>query len=165
MLASNEENIKFLNSLKEKATFLFEHIIENGKSEEEALEMVKVIAKDNDLYLRKTASIVVPIRFKLSWLLEHTKWESMDWKGRDRLLWGLGMNTRDYKYEEGKLFCGDNTTQGYKYNLVDYVYGQERLDKGWLEMKKPVNNGTNFVHYSSEEAREYAWQRKHGRVF
>lgn len=163
MTSLRKEDVKFLESLREDAAFLFEHIIEEGKSESEALEMIKVIVSDGDLYLRKTEHITVPIRFKISWLKAHTNWSTMSYKEKDRLLWGIGMDSRNYKYEEGRLFCGENTVDGYRYNLVEYVYGQERLDKGWLELRKPVNNGTGYTYYSSEEARDYVWFRKHGR--
>ena len=163
MTELKQQDIDFLEGLKEEAVFLFEHITENGIDEERAVEMVKVIVRDNDLYLRKSANITVPIRFKLDWLEENADWGNMDYKERDKLLWNIGMDTKNYKYEEGKLFCGENTPQGYTYDLVDYVYGQERLDHKWINMKMPVNNGTNFTHYASEEARDYVWLRKHGR--
>ena len=168
MIALKQQDIKFLENLKEEAIFLFEHIVNNGINEEDAIEMVKVVVKDNDLYLRKSSSISVPIRFKLSWLQENTKdrndckpWDSMSYKEKDKLLWELGMDTRSQKYEEGKLFCGENTPKGYKYNLTEFVYGQERLDKAWLN--NTTESVTNVYHYASEEARQYDWFRKHGR--
>lgn len=160
---TSREDVKFLESLKTEAAFMYTHLLEMGKNESEAIEVLKEVADSMDLYRSKSEGITVAIRFELDLLKENTDWDNLNYKGKCDLLWSLGMDTRSYKYEEGELFVGENTKEGYVYETKTFIYGQERLDSAWISKKKPTDNGMNFVYYASEEARNFAWFRKHGK--
>lgn len=151
--------------LKEEYEALFNHICEQeGMSEERAVEMIKALPEENERYMRVMSGISVAIAFTEEDILsKYPEWAEMSNMERDKVLWQNGMDTKTNHHHKRLAWMTVATPEGYKKELIRVIYGQERLDSGWINKKIPINNGMNFTHYASEEALTTVWYRSHGR--
>ena len=78
----------------------------------------------------------------LELLRSNTNWSVMkDWE-KGKLLWNLGINTKSFKPNQGfrRITKADN-----KVDIVEVIYGFERLDKSWLDTKYSSNEAINIA--------------------
>lgn len=163
MTELNNQDVTFLEGIKEHYADLYNHIVENTKDEYKAIEMIKAIPEAMSKYKTLSHSVSVQKSYTIEWLEEHTGWSGLSSKDKNKVLWTLGMDTRTSHYFEENRRVLEATPEGHKLLLKDVVWGQERLDKGWIEAKYPIDNGTNYVHYASEEALAHDWFQRHGK--
>ena len=86
-------------------------------------------------------------------LEKHTEWNKLNERERNRLLWDLGFNTRDFHTGCMERIIRD----GSKLIMKEVVFGMERLDKEWLNKRDD-----NYEHYASFEAMEQGSWRRYG---
>lgn len=126
---------EFTKELKEECEDLYLFFIEEkGMTEGEALSATadqrKAIKEYNSMYDGcGMYNSQVQKSLPLETLRENTNWSVMKEWEKDKLLWDLGVNTKCFKYQQSyrRTIKPDNKT-----DIVEMVYGFERLDKTWI---------------------------------
>lgn len=119
------EDLRDLGKTEEEIEAELERWDSSAKAQEARYSIDETQDKNNRIEVR--------VQYPVEDLCKHTSWKSMDKKARRGLLWGLGFNTKKYDYyiEERVYTKLDGVSRGYG----EVVYGQERLDKEWLNQR------------------------------
>ena len=133
--ASEEENAA------EVVSNLYSQLQDNGYSTEEAHQMINFKLAN----LPQINALMKAVRVgRMLPLSAIDNWDNMNEKMRENCLWGLGFDTKRFKYvvDVGCYRFGNSQVQCGK-----FVYGSERLDKEY------TNKVVDGYHIASDEAR------------
>ena len=148
-----ESYLEYLDQLKVDNQDLYDHIINNGKTESEALDMLIVLDQQREDYMQDSIHVEVPRVIPMSDILKHTDWGNMNTTQKKGLLWNLGIDTKkhDFHYRDQRIRDSNKEVV-----LTGVVWGKERLDKEWINTKHPTTGGL----YASEEAVGLAYTKE-----
>ena len=128
-----------------------------GMPVEEAFPLVDELKKGIDTYYSYWDNIQgIQKSLTVEWLEKYTKWASMGRDERSDLLWGIGFDTKKFATGQMKRLVMHNKKEA----LTEVVYGMERGDKEWLNLR----HDETYEHYASFEARTQATHHRYGGI-
>lgn len=136
--------------IKKECADAYGWFLDQGKTPHEAFKEAESYKERLDHYWklipsgRAGAGMQIQKVISVELLEQHTDWLERDESGRGRLLWDLGINSRDWHTGRMERLVRD----GPKLVMRDVVFGMERLDKEWLGKRD-----ADYSHYASLEAR------------
>jgi hypothetical protein len=150
-LAEHKEQLELL---KQEFKDLYEDLIATGKSEGDALTIVRHIEAQQDNYFESVKEDKPRLFFTIEWMEDHFEWSKMSNKKRTELLWKMGMNVKGGGrwYLRDERVRNEDGKDGNTARVQPIVYGQERVDDEWITLRHD-----DFSKVSSEEAQD--WRR------
>lgn len=145
-----EEWKEELEALKKDYQDLYNDLIDSGKTLSEALNIVRHVKRQEPEYDETVYDIDIQVSFLLE-DLEKYGYKGKDIKGKEDMLWELGMNTKTGKWATTLR----RKMVGVRLEWKEVVWGGERLDKGWLTKRRE-----DYTYYASDEARDLYRMRK-----
>lgn len=156
-VVSLTEHKQQVEKLKQDYEDLYNDLIASGKTESDALAIVRHIESQQEDYFNSIQDDVMQIRkhFTISWLEDHFKWSGLKNQQKKDLLWQLGMNVKGGKkwYLRDERVRNEDGKDGNTARVQPIVYGQERLDDEWINLRF-----ADFSKVASEEAQD--WRRR-----
>ena len=156
-VVSLSEHKKLVEDVKNEFKDLYDDLVGQGRSEADALAIVRHIESQQDNYFHNVQYEVFQIRkhFTLVWLEDHFQWSKINNKQRKTILWDLGMDVKKGKrwYQQDERVRNEDGKDGNIARIQAVIYGQERLDDEWVNMRYD-----DFSKVASEEAQD--WRRR-----
>lgn len=143
-----------LELLKEEYQDLYRDLVGQGKSDSDAMTIVRHIQSQEENYFQSVKEDKPRLHFSVEWLQDNLNWNSLNDKQKTEVLWNLGMNV---KYGEGwylkdERVRNEDGKDGNFAKLQPIVYGYERLDDDWINLRYD-----DYSKVSSDAAQD--WRR------
>lgn len=126
-------------------------------SVDEAYLKAAKVMEDSETYLRLNEGIDgrdMQVRkwIDVEFLEKHMNWQYMDREQKDKVLWNLGINTRQFQSKQTVR----RMKEGVKEVEKEVVEGYERMDMEWLHKRDD-----DYSHYASDQVRDLVFGKRY----